>query len=183
MDGSVRRLDTTYDTCGRAYLVTSYANTTGTSTVNQFHSMRNKTLWFLTLILLTGCQSKPNKVHFVFPDGFRGALLIYYDTSDGVVFRKSNGGYRVVVPSTGIMRIQGDGPFFRMGPLTASFADGTEIPIAWEPEKLAEATVAFWSGGSRSDGYLYDFVGTKSEYRAFRKATGATDIPPGGVRK
>jgi len=41
IDGSVRRLDIAYDTGGRAYLYTSYADTAGTTVVNQVKQVYN----------------------------------------------------------------------------------------------------------------------------------------------
>jgi RHS repeat-associated protein len=41
VDGTVRRIDTAYDTGGRPYLYTSYANTTGTTIVNQVEDIYN----------------------------------------------------------------------------------------------------------------------------------------------
>lgn len=41
VDGSVRRIDTTYDSQGNAYLFTSYADTAGTSIVNQVEDIFN----------------------------------------------------------------------------------------------------------------------------------------------
>ncbi len=41
VDGSVRRIDTAYDTQGNAYLVTSYSDTAGTTVVNQVETKYN----------------------------------------------------------------------------------------------------------------------------------------------
>ena len=41
VDGSVRRIDTAYDQQGNAYLFTSYADTAGTTVVNQVEDLFN----------------------------------------------------------------------------------------------------------------------------------------------
>ncbi len=41
VDGSVRRIDTTYNAQGLAYLLTSYADTAGTTIVNQIENIYN----------------------------------------------------------------------------------------------------------------------------------------------
>ena len=41
VDGSVRRIDTAYNSQGLAYLYTSYADTAGTSIVNQVKNIYN----------------------------------------------------------------------------------------------------------------------------------------------
>jgi hypothetical protein len=122
-------------------------------------------------------------VHYVVPDGFQGAILIYYDTPDGITLKKDNDQYTIRVPSTGVLRIRGKGPFFGWCSLTASYENGRNIPVAYEPEKLAKDTIAFWPHGSRNNKFIYDFVGTRSENKEFSELAGTGDIIPGRVRE
>jgi hypothetical protein len=146
-------------------------------------------LLFVSILVLIvgGCQSRSNHIHFVLPIGFRGAVLVYPNQSDGTNLEKKEGRYTCIIPESGILRIKGAEPFYQWHSLSASFANGAAIPIAHEPERLSEHTIAFWPHGSTQEGenaqYLYDFIGTKTENEAFCKATATGKVVPGGVQE
>jgi hypothetical protein len=130
-----------------------------------------------------GCQSQSGRVHFIVPNGYRGAVLIYTNQPDGITLEVRDGRYVCEIPETGILRIKGNGPFYKWHSTTASFANGDPILLAHEPERLTENAVAFWSGGSRPGGLVYDFIGTRAENQSFRHETATGEVRPGGVRK
>lgn len=78
------------------------------------------------------------------------------------------------------------GPLYSWHTRSASFADGTAIPVsipgAPEDASIKDETIVFWGAGSGPDGMIYDFVGTKAEKKLFDKETAAADIVPGKVR-
>jgi hypothetical protein len=140
-----------------------------------------------TFSVITGCQSRSDRIHFVIPDGFRGGILIYVNQPEGIKLKKNAGVYTCCIPDNGILRIVDDGPFFEWHKVSAAFMNGDPLPVANEPQLLPKETVAFWTYGSRQKGdgpvCVYAFVGTKAENEAFCKATETADLVPGGVRK
>src|SRR5262249_9604745 len=95
------------------------------------------------------------------------------------VLRYKDGCYTCIIPENGILHVKGKGPFYRWHSTTATFASGNSIPEG--TERLSEDVVAFWHGGSRPGGLLYDFIGTKAELAAFRKEIERDEIRSGGV--
>ena len=139
------------------------------------------------ILMMAGCESRSDHIHFVVPDGFRGAIIIYPNQPEGLSLKKKNGRYICVVPDNGMLRISDKGPFFRWNSLSASFVNGDPIVVAQEPERLSKDTVAFWPHGCRQLGdgplFLYDFVGTKADNDAFCKATETGKVIPGTIKK
>jgi len=132
-------------------------------------------------LAITGCQSRSDHIHFVIPDGFRGAIVIYINQPDGIRLKKNAGVYTCTIPDNGILKLADKGPFYEWHEVSAAFTNGDPIPVAHEPKRLSKETVAFWPHGSRV--FLYGFVGTKDENEAFNKATATGDVVPGGVVK
>jgi hypothetical protein len=96
-----------------------------------------------------------------------------------------DGVYRCLIPESGILKVQGKGPFYQWHRTEACFANGTDIPIVRpdEEDTFPEDVIAFWSGGSRPGGMIYDFLGTKAEAKSFQKETASGEVTPGGIRK
>ncbi len=132
-------------------------------------------------LLWVGCLQKTPQIHYVLPNGFCGAFIIYTERPNGMRMEASGARYTYVIPETGVLELQGKGPFYGWHTTSASFEDGTVIPAG--TEKLPEDVVAFWGGGSQSGGMLYDFVGTKAEFRVFKKETATAEVKPGGCKK
>jgi hypothetical protein len=138
----------------------------------------------LVAILLAGCERPSPEIHYVFPNGYRGAFIIYTNRADGVELNCIRNKYVCVIPQSGTLQVKGSGPFYNWHTTTAAFADGTTMPHGYYyDQKLPPNVVAFWDGGARPDGMLYDFIGTPSEAAQFEKDTSAGPIVVGGIRK
>jgi hypothetical protein len=138
----------------------------------------------IALSAVCGCHrfvTSPH-VHYVVPIGFRGAIVVYTNDAAGTSLPSQKNSYTCIVPETGILRLREKGPFYSWHTTSASFADGTSIPVAQPDASIEDETILFWSGGARPDGMIYDFVGTKAEKKLFDKETAAGDIVPGRVR-
>jgi hypothetical protein len=122
-------------------------------------------------------------IHFVLPEGYRGGLLIRTDRNDGVELKAANGVFTCPIPAEGILSIKGKGPFFEWHRVQASYANGDSIPIGRPNDSLPDDVVAYWSGGSSSEGVIDYFVGTRAESLKHFKESAAADPKVGGVRK
>jgi hypothetical protein len=122
-------------------------------------------------------------VHYVLTNDFRGALVIYTNRSDGAALSKDGNRWICRIPESGVPLIKGKGPFYQWHTTSAAFENGQVIPVAGEPASIGADTVAFWGGGSRSRGMVYDFIGTKKEYEQFCKDTATAEVKPGSVRR
>lgn len=140
-------------------------------------------VWMLLSTLGTGCERHSPLVHFILPQGFRGAIVVYVNQLDGLVLANTRGVYECRIPETGILKVRGEEPFYSWHRKRASYEDGTMIPVAQETENLADHVVAFWSGSSDSRGFFECFVGTKREAKVFYQETAAGDAKPGSVQK
>jgi len=61
----------------------------------------------LVMGVCQGCQSKPNKVEFVVPNGFHGTFIVKSDDPGGIVLEKVEGRYVVQIPKNGVLGIKG----------------------------------------------------------------------------
>jgi hypothetical protein len=140
----------------------------------------------ISVSLPLGCSRRSPNLHYVIPNDFRGAFIIYTRRPDGVVLPRSVSGgvetFTCSIPTNGILFVEGDRPFYGGYQLSASFADGRSIPIASNGDELPAGTVALWGGGSRTGGMLYDFVGTTTEAQRFFRETASDEVKVGGVR-
>jgi hypothetical protein len=113
-----------------------------------------------------GCHSKPNQVHFIISDGFRGAFAVKPDDPDGIELVKEDGRYNVRIPEGGVLRIKGYNPF-HVFLSKASFANGEEI---WVEKRLDDRPrkdqVGLWGGITEIEPiYRYWwFIGTEEEW-------------------
>ncbi len=132
-------------------------------------------------MLFAGCDKKSPTIHYVLPNAYRGAFIIYTGQPDGVVLQKRSNEYTCVIPPSGVLKVKGPGPFSSWHAVKASFANGEPIRVAYEWEHLDKDLVAFWGAGGRDGGMLYDFIGTKQENEVFQKETATGDVKPGRV--
>jgi hypothetical protein len=108
-------------------------------------------------------------------------ILIYTNQPDGVSLEPKDGCYEITIPSNGILKVRGPGPFYQWHTLSASFANGGPLPVANDPDAIGETTVALWPGGSGQGGLVYDFVGTPARHRVFSKEESPDRLRPGRV--
>jgi hypothetical protein len=142
--------------------------------MRQMKAMRGFVLrWFEFSIFLTGmgCQGKSPTIHYVLPNGYRGAFMVITGQPDGVEPRGHNGRYICNVPESGVLRVRGKGPFDGWHSITAAYSNGEVIPIEMEVDDLRQERVAFWYGDSRPGGRIYFFVGTSAQNKQFRNET------------
>lgn len=133
-----------------------------------------RSLAFLPLmvfVLLGGClESNKYTVHFVLPDGYRGAFKIIEDAdnranpvtiSDDVV--------TVSVPFDGIVKVTDVGFLTKWHSQKATYSNGRSLPsgMAVSPES---DVVAFHSLWTDSEGTSYYFVGTPQELEEVQSA-------------
>lgn len=69
------------------------------------------------------------RVHYVLPDGYIGAFNIIVDEAKGAEALLKDGRYTYEVPPTGILRVKSFDQFRGMHEETASYRNGTEIPV------------------------------------------------------
>jgi len=129
-----------------------------------------------------GCARRSPTIHYVLPDNYRGAFIVYTSRPEGTSLINKDGTYVCTIPNSGILEVKDEGPFYSWHGTTASFASGDEIVIASHEDNLDDDAVALWWGGSRPGGMLYDFIGTKSEARLFKKAIASGPVNPGAIR-
>src|SRR5713226_752149 len=100
--------------------------------------MLNRPMWLGYVLMALACSScgsqRCDHIHYVLPNGYRGAFLIYNEREDGIELRPNKGQITCVIPNTGVLRVKGKGPFYEWHSTTASFANGVPIPIASESE-------------------------------------------------
>lgn len=108
-------------------------------------------------------------IHFVIPTGFRGEIQIVEDKNKGLVIPRDGGRLVVNVPPDGRVAVLSFQQFEGDHTESASYADGSSIPIPAEaPTEFPRDKVAFYNGGTLRGGrYSQEtvvyFVGTKQE--------------------
>ena len=137
---------------------------------------------FLAAMLgVGGCQRKSPSIHFVLPNGYRGAFLIRSDQADGSELQEKAGRYTFIIPESGTLKIQGAGPFYDWHSVSASFVGGEVISVPNEPERLKPDQLALWTDDSAPGGVIYFFVGTRDEHESYRQKTATGPVRLGGV--
>jgi hypothetical protein len=128
--------------------------------------------------MLSGCGGEPSglPIKFIFPQGFRGGVILVIDNNRGVTVPVTNGYCEYIIPPSGKMLINESAasPFLKWHRTIAQFADGTMLPIGDEQRPLPGDPVAFYEGtyysgeraGTKETG-LRSFVGTHKEYIKF----------------
>jgi hypothetical protein len=150
---------------------------------NQESAMKwHRQAYLLLVLIFPGCQSRSEHLHYVLPNDFRGAIVIFTERADGETLPKEGNRYICRIPANGMLQVKGKGPCYQWHTTSAAFENGQVIPVANEPQSIGPDTVAFWGCGSRSGGMVYDFIGTKAEYEQFCKDTATADIKPGSIR-
>src|SRR5947209_5577827 len=136
----------------------------------------------LSILLLfhLGCERRSPIIEFVLPDGFRGAFIVYTNQVDGVDLPFAANTYTCVIPSSGVLKVRKDGPFYNWHRTRARYENGTILPVLSHSEHIASGTVAFWNGASEVN-MLYDFIGTQEEADVFFAETAAGPVHPGRV--
>jgi hypothetical protein len=122
---------------------------------------------------LVGCESRPEQVHFVLPDGYCGAFAVKPDDPDGIELQKKDGRYVIRIPERGVLKIKGHDPF-RSYLNTASFASGERIWVSKRiDDKPRPGEIALWSSGTRviyegerPINFFWWFVGTEEQWKA-----------------
>jgi hypothetical protein len=133
------------------------------------------TIVLLAFMLLNqACQSGKLQVEYVFPDGFKGPVVIREHQPDGIAACEVPWLPRTEVcvlnfPASGTLNTQGDSPTKLWHIASARYANGTVIPVPNTPAGItvAKDEVAVWYGqGQQGEGWL--FVGTGDEFTNFQ---------------
>jgi hypothetical protein len=149
--------------------------------------MRRFVVLAAVLCVCLGCESKPNQVHFILPNGFRGAFAVQPDDPEGIILVREDGCYVVRIPESGVLGIKGYDPFHPYL-CTASFANGDEIWVSKRiDDKPRQGQIALWGcttqgwyEGGKPVNLFWWFVGTEGEWRASDQKT---RFSAGGVPK
>ena len=125
-------------------------------------------LVFAAILLLTVTGCSPH-VDFVVPDGFRGAIYIIADPTNGVAIKKRDGIYTVTIPSGGKLRVHDIRFLERWHWEDAHFAGGKRIPTASVPSTgslVSSNTIALRGGSAVNAGEIYHmyFIGTEPDF-------------------
>jgi hypothetical protein len=64
----------------------------------------------LLLVPLVGCSHQPNQVHFLVPNGYRGAFAVRPDDPHGQELKKGKGTFIIRVPESGTFEMKGYDP-------------------------------------------------------------------------
>src|SRR6185295_17716779 len=96
---------------------------------------------FLALWICAGCGvGSGAPLHFVLPDGFKGAIQIVGDPNQGLAVREEAGRFTYVIPPDGKLRVQSLEPFtqwhkesaaFQSGGVLQTDDNGPEDSVAW----------------------------------------------------
>jgi hypothetical protein len=137
-------------------------------------------LMYVTVCIVApvlGCDFSGRVDEFVVPNDFRGAIKIEGNVPDGDEEKRDaeSGKYVYVIPESGLIRLQGAGPFTKFETREARFADGTQlvqdIQTTPDPNGIVEhvidpeRTIVLWALGRRVNSLaLWYYVGTKAEY-------------------
>ena len=149
--------------------------------------MRKPLAFGVVLLFSLGCESKPNQVHFIIPDGFRGSFAVKSDDQDGIMLGQENGHFVLRIPESGVLGIRGYYPF-RSYLDTASFVNGDEIWVSKQfGDKPRREQIALWGWTTEA---LYEngkpinrdwwFVGTEEEWNG---ADGYARYRLGGIQR
>jgi hypothetical protein len=112
----------------------------------------------ITLFALTGCSDRLDRpLHFELPSDYTGPLLLIEQPDARKVLSKTPDEYRIVVPTSGVLRLGDAWVLHRWHTTRASFSSGAPIPIP------STSGVGFHAGPySTSDNRIYHnwfFVG------------------------
>lgn len=84
----------------------------------------------LLAALVLSCSENGKRVHFIIPQGFRGAFLLQIDPQNGKSWGKSNDEWIVTVPSERLVKLGTGKPFLKWHATVASFENGNNLPYA-----------------------------------------------------
>jgi hypothetical protein len=124
------------------------------------------------LITASGCaQPSSVVVVYVVPRGYHGGFVIRFNQRRGVLAAKDEHGRWIFrIPPSGVLKIQGDGPWAEWHRVEARYSDGQPIAVVNEASTFPENRIGFWfnldEGGLPRHTYQY-FIGTKAEARRF----------------
>lgn len=118
----------------------------------------------LASLLIHGCNSKePNKILLVFPDGYRGELLLTHDDSVPLPARNSNGVVTYKLAGSPARNVFNFGPLFAWHTLEAEFANGDSIRTLHSNSSTNFENLIACVLWSNSDDQIAVFVGSPEE--------------------
>jgi hypothetical protein len=117
-----------------------------------------------------GCESRSVEFRFILPVGYRGPFVIATNQADGERIG-DRGVVQIHVPTTGILKLQGDGIFLAT-PIreTAAFENGVDLPVYLGDDTVDKDLVQLKGLFTRADGTIWYFVGTAKEAEAALKS-------------
>jgi hypothetical protein len=118
------------------------------------------TLSFALCLAAFGCWHRPNRVLYVFPNTFRGLVIIEGEVKDGLKIQATNGVKVLHVPTSGKLKIQGKLPTRDWHSPSAQFEDGESIPLASGNPNIGKDVIALRTVGSSGPNVAWLVVGT-----------------------
>jgi len=131
------------------------------------------------LVCLNACERTGEPVYFVVPNNYRGAFKLVVDEKDGIIMAAQDGRFTCVIPQSGVLKVKTNKPLLVWHRISASYADGTSIPLIGEGS-VATNTVVFSSLQSVNNQTYWFFIGTEEEIRAAQKNP---NLQIGGVNR
>ncbi len=108
-------------------------------------------------VMATGCGGSGKPILFILPAGFRGEFQIVKDSVGGSELVERNGQWAFEIPSSGVLRVNNDRPFYRWHATQARYSDGRNVTIG-----ASQTTAGF--NASRGD-YSTEYDGTTHVWR------------------
>jgi hypothetical protein len=122
----------------------------------------------IACLVLVGCGPFIGPpVHFVLPDGYRGAFYLIHDPTKGVTITKRDGRFTLTIPEGGRLRVRDFAFVQRWHQETAAFVTG--VPIGTSDD-FATNAISLWSGSkmriNHDPEFIWYVVGTQRDLNA-----------------
>ena len=137
--------------------------------------IRNALLTPVALLLISCGDGSGPPVHFIVPDGFRGRIDIFLDTKQGAPVELKEGRYTLIIPASGVLRVQSFLPFDRWHTATAVYASGTTLPV-YAGTAGTNSTFGFYELGSSASSGNHGAGSMKSTVFFVGAATAARSL-------
>ena len=141
--------------------------------------MQSALLGVAVVSVVISCDKTDAPVHFVVPNGYRGMFVVYPGQKDGTEISLKEGQYTYIVPDDGIIRVRGEGPFATRQEMSASYSDGTPLPLYASEDADPETDTGIWAAGTISSGGIWFVVGVRREQEGWAGIRGPV---PGRLR-
>lgn len=106
-----------------------------------------------------GCSERAHVLTMVFPDGFRGAVVLRAKQPGGVDLNLGAPEIILNFSDSGILRVKGELPTLKWHRLTGKFVSGESIPVPGPDREVPDDVIALRSVGILGDDEDWYVVG------------------------